>query len=448
METGRCGTVFAPRQLGTGRYRVDITRPGATGRLAGPTADPAHGHRNPSGRPRWTPSPPRSPPRTIPAFWRPSGHVVDPDGPSGHVEGLARPVVPQTVSSGPELAVATPAVAGQHRGTAPALADHAIRRQRAGSGTGAPPRCGVVAAGTAGRSHRRPAGAPTQQHHLLLGAAPTAFTSAPEQDTATPRPVVSDLPVVSSATSSSMPTVSRHVADPEAEHARIQAPTTPITITRANVHADHDHSGHDHSGESGGADAESAGSSSSGHDVAPLLGDSAAAAGHSTAAGQDHRPPRRESTAAAMGLAAHVQRSAAGPAPTRSPGLGAPLTTSGSSSFSSSTPPLPASQQRNMPTIGSSDGARRRLIDPDDTGRPGERYVIAAKGSRIAARSRSAQRSRPAGRGTGAAVGRLERRDHAQSRWSRPTPTPPPVIRRTQAEVTRPRTHRCSGCQR
>ena len=42
-----------------------------------------------------------------PSFLAPLGHVVDPDGPSGQVEGLAGPIVPQVKSSGPELPVAT-----------------------------------------------------------------------------------------------------------------------------------------------------------------------------------------------------------------------------------------------------------------------------------------------------------------------------------------------------
>ena len=41
-----------------------------------------------------------------PSFLAPLGHQVDPAGPSGHVSGLASPVAPQAISSGPELPVA------------------------------------------------------------------------------------------------------------------------------------------------------------------------------------------------------------------------------------------------------------------------------------------------------------------------------------------------------
>ena len=43
-----------------------------------------------------------------PSFLAPLGHIVDPDGPSGHVDGLARPEMPRTISTGPELTVPPP----------------------------------------------------------------------------------------------------------------------------------------------------------------------------------------------------------------------------------------------------------------------------------------------------------------------------------------------------
>jgi len=167
VETGRFGTVFASTQFGSCRYWVGVTRPVATGRLAGPAADPAHRHRNPSDRPpghlhlltfHLAQSQFSCPPRAC-------GRPRRPEWPCRGIGATDRP------ANGEQWAGPcrrTPTVTGQHRGPAPALADHAVRRQRAGSGPGIPARRGVVAAGTAGRSHRRPARAPTQQY-LLLG---------------------------------------------------------------------------------------------------------------------------------------------------------------------------------------------------------------------------------------------------------------------------------------
>ncbi|HOZ57478.1 MAG TPA: hypothetical protein PKY70_04770, partial [Nakamurella multipartita] len=66
-------------------------------------------------RPTLTPTPPIAPLDTFtsslatahdPSFLAPLGHVVDPDGPSGHVDGLASPAVPHTIAGGPQLTVA------------------------------------------------------------------------------------------------------------------------------------------------------------------------------------------------------------------------------------------------------------------------------------------------------------------------------------------------------
>ena len=289
-----------------------------------------------------------------PSFLAPLGHVVDPDGPSGHVEGLARPVVPQTVSSGPDLAVAP----------RPSPVNTAVQRllspiMRFADNEPAPAPAPRPAA--ASLPPEQPAAATVDPPVRQLSSttsysatAPTAFTSAPVQDTATPRPVVTDFPVVRAATSpSSMPTVSRHVADHEAEHDHSGTDHSDHDHSGQD-HADHDHAGHDHPGESGEAHSEHAGSSGGGNDVAPLLGDSSASAEHSPAAGQDQSSDQ-DSSPTPLGLAAPVQRSAAGPAPTRSPGLGAPLTSSGPSSFSPSTPAVPTNPTvPTVPTIGSS----------------------------------------------------------------------------------------------
>jgi len=56
-----------------------------------------------------TPTPPIAPldaftaslvTRRDPSFLAPLGHLVDPDGPSGHVDGLARPEPPRTLPAG------------------------------------------------------------------------------------------------------------------------------------------------------------------------------------------------------------------------------------------------------------------------------------------------------------------------------------------------------------
>ena len=73
-------------------------------------------------RPTLTPTPPIAPLERFtnslatahnPSFLAPLGHAIDPDGPGGHVSGLASPVVPQMVSPHRELAVAPrPSAAG------------------------------------------------------------------------------------------------------------------------------------------------------------------------------------------------------------------------------------------------------------------------------------------------------------------------------------------------
>ena len=294
-----------------------------------------------------------------PSFLAPLGHVVDPDGPSGHVEGLARPVVPQTVSSGPDLAVAprsSPVNTAVQRLLSPIMR---FADNDAGSGPGAPARRGVVAAGTAGRSHRRPARAPTQQHYLVLGDGAHRFHLGPRaghRDAAAggdrfaggPRCTIPVLHAHRLAACRGSRGRARPFSHrPLRSRSRRPRPRRPRS-------PGHDHPGHDHPGESGEAHTESAGSSGGGNDVAPLLGDSAVAAEHSTATAQD-QPSDQDSSPTPLGLAAPVQRSAAGPAPTRSPGLGAPLTSSGSSSFSPSTPAVPAHPTaQTVPTIGSS----------------------------------------------------------------------------------------------
>ncbi len=178
-----------------------------------------------------------------PSFLAPLGHVVDPDGPSGHVDGLARPVVPQTVSSGPELAVAP----------RPSPVNTAVQRllspiMRFADNDPAPAPDPAPRPAAASLPPEQPAAATVDRPVRQLSSttsysatAPTAFTSAPVQDTATPRPVVTDLPVVRAAPSpSSMPTVSRHVADHEAEHDH------SATDHSDHDHADQDHADHDH----------------------------------------------------------------------------------------------------------------------------------------------------------------------------------------------------------
>ena len=113
----------------------------ATGRLrsrsvAAPRADPVAagaGLPAPVQRAAWRDLPPLKPVLTTtppvapldsftaslatarnPSFLAPLSHVVDPDGPSGQVDGLASPVTPATTTAGPELVVGpSPSPLGQ-----------------------------------------------------------------------------------------------------------------------------------------------------------------------------------------------------------------------------------------------------------------------------------------------------------------------------------------------
>ena len=89
--------------------------PGATSPAAPPPVQRAAWRDLPPLRPTLTSTPPVAPRDSFtaslatshnPSFLAPLGHVVDPDGPSGQVAGLASPVAPQAISSGPELPVA------------------------------------------------------------------------------------------------------------------------------------------------------------------------------------------------------------------------------------------------------------------------------------------------------------------------------------------------------
>ena len=233
METGRFGTLFAPRQR---------RPPAVTGSTSPAPVQRAAWQDLPPIRPTVTATRPVAPLDTFtaslatshnPSFLAPLGHVVDPDGPSGHVDGLARPVVPQTVSSGPELAVAT----------RPSPVNTAVQRllspiMRFADNEPAP--APVPRPAAASLPPEQPAEVtvdpPVRQlsSTTSYSAAPTAFTSAPVQDTATPRPVVSDFrwsalrrlrPCRPSRVMSQIPRPST----------TIQAPTTPITITRAVI---------------------------------------------------------------------------------------------------------------------------------------------------------------------------------------------------------------------
>jgi len=83
----------------------------ATGGVAGRASAAARGHRHSPVAPADAFA------QTLatwqnPSFLQPLGHAVDPEGPAGHVDGLAVPAAPRTVSGGADLPVATRVPAG------------------------------------------------------------------------------------------------------------------------------------------------------------------------------------------------------------------------------------------------------------------------------------------------------------------------------------------------
>ena len=278
-----------------------------------------------------TPSPSSLATSHNPSFLAPLGHVVDPDGPSGHVEGLASPVAPQVISGGPELPIAqrqasTSAGVNQRSVVQRLLTPRMWLSDSAGGAADQPPTA---------PTQTEPSFMPTEQpapavedHPRQLATAPspvpaTTFTSAPEQDVARALPVVS-APTSSAPTSSALtstvaapslsPVVSRHIADEHtsesaAEHALEAPATTP------------------------------------GQAVAPLLGDTAADSDERTSSAPDSGTDSSPSSLGPLSsgsTAAPVQRTVADAGPIRRPGLGAPLPSTPTSSAVPGLQRLPA----------------------------------------------------------------------------------------------------------
>ena len=169
-----------------------------------------------------------------PSFLAPLAHQVDPAGPSGQVEGLASPVVPQTMSGGPELAVG-PRPAPSRRSQVAAVVQRALApRVRFSEPDAASTASAAVI----------PAAAPAPDHpsadESSLGSrqlepveipAPRSLTAAPDPGELSTLPVVSSpsAPAMSSSTVSAVPTVSRARVVRGVERAR---PPRPPSRTR------------------------------------------------------------------------------------------------------------------------------------------------------------------------------------------------------------------------
>ncbi len=165
---------------------------GATGSTAPPPVQRAAWRDLPPLRPTITATPPVAPRDSFtsslatshnPSFLAPLGHVVDPDGPSGHVEGLASPVAPQVISGGPELPVAqrqasTSAGVNQRSVVQRLLAPRMWLSDSAGGAADRAHPDGAVVhadrtAGNSGRGSPAAAGngaVPDTGHHVHLGA--------------------------------------------------------------------------------------------------------------------------------------------------------------------------------------------------------------------------------------------------------------------------------------
>ncbi len=242
-----------------------------------------------------------------PSFLAPLGHIVDPDGPSGHVEGLASPVAPQVISGGPDLPVA------QRQASAAATVVQRVLTPRmwlsdsTGGDRPGTPRS-VQSEPTFSIPDEQPPAAAEDHPRRLESVSPAvsqrAFTTAPDQDVVRALPVVaapsqaSPGPVPAPSVAS-MPTVSRQIAENHGD-GNPGDETVP-----------------DSAGPDGPAP-ESTGQ------MAPLLGDTGQALGDHPTPGVDAGSASAGGSPGGDGLAAPVQRTAAD-APVRRPGLGAPL---------------------------------------------------------------------------------------------------------------------------
>ncbi|HEY4991161.1 MAG TPA: hypothetical protein VII33_03665, partial [Nakamurella sp.] len=168
-----------------------------------------------------------------PSFLAPLGHVVDPAGPSGHVAGLASPVLPQVMSGGPELTIAprkSPAAAVVQRVLGPWIRPsdpepptRAAEPTFAANST-APVRASAPAVQRV--TVDEPARQLSTSSSLPSGF---SFTSAPDQGPVGTLPVVAtaSAPAGTAAPSGPVPTVARHATgeghDEESEVQRVAA---------------------------------------------------------------------------------------------------------------------------------------------------------------------------------------------------------------------------------
>jgi len=154
-----------------------------------------------------------------PSFLAPLGHIVDPAGPSGQVDGLASPVTPTASLGGPELLIARP----------PSAVSQAVQRIRlpqrwmSADPSDAP---SVQRLASAGVADSTPAPSAAKELRSLPIAAPAyryELTSAPDPGVQHPLPVVSanTAPLSSAMTTGSsagLPTVSRQIVDEATSH--------------------------------------------------------------------------------------------------------------------------------------------------------------------------------------------------------------------------------------
>ena len=152
-----------------------------------------------------------------PSFLQPLGHAVDPAGPAGHVDGLAVPTAPRTVSGGADLQVANRPpgrTATVQRAAGPWLGP-AEPPTALGADTDSgepPPRNGFTADGWEEPRTLSVAPAPTSGRELTVAPELPVRSSLP----AVPRPLASSFPTAAPGT----PTVSEPVVDDGHRRAR------------------------------------------------------------------------------------------------------------------------------------------------------------------------------------------------------------------------------------
>ena len=368
---------------------------GGSGSVAAPPVQRAAWRDLPPLRPTLTSTPPIAPRDSFtaslatshnPSFLAPLGHIIDPDGPSGHVEGLASPVAPKTISSGPDLPVAQrqeePKTSVVQRLLSPRmwLSDTSVTPagpiqatvQREPTFTGPD-----VQTPTATADH------PRQLQSVLSGISSvvpsTSYTAAPDQDVARTLPVVSSPASSSPAPSSpapsstsslspaSIPIVSRHAAE---DHPHDHGPD-PVQVAA-------DHGSSTQGTEVQEAPEQDVAVADSSPSIAPLLGDASPPYESTPSPGPEHdagSDPALSGTGPMdLGAAsAPVQRSTVSGSPPRTPGLGAPLAAIPPRQDVPAAQRLPASTPFTPESGPALSGAQRppavqRATDPGSTG--------------------------------------------------------------------------------